>query len=194
MFQIDPKKITDYKRKISELERFIVFSICVAGKNAQRTARAIEIFLNNSDKPFEAIRKMEQRGTLIENLRKAGIGQYTRISKCLKDLVSSDISLETVTVDELELFHGIGPKTSRFFILHSRKNQNLAVLDTHILNYLSRLGYNVPKSTPSKKKYKEIEQIFLKEAEKNKMTPADFDLAIWKLGNNGDLKNGILKI
>jgi thermostable 8-oxoguanine DNA glycosylase len=45
---------------------------------------------------------------------------------------------------------------------------------------LSEKGYNVPKSTPSKKKYRKIELDFLSECEKAGKNVADMDLEIWK--------------
>jgi thermostable 8-oxoguanine DNA glycosylase len=44
---------------------------------------------------------------------------------------------------------------------------------------MRELGYNVPKSTPTKKKYLEIERTFLELADKSGMSIAEFDLAIW---------------
>jgi endonuclease III len=85
-----------------------------------------------------------------------------------------------VTIEELESVYGVGSKTARFFVLHSRPDANVACLDTHILKWLNEKGYNVPKSTPSKKKYSEIEKLFLQEAIIHQMTPADLHLTIWK--------------
>lgn len=36
-------------------------------------------------------------------------------------------------------------KTSRFFLLHSRENIKVAVLDTHIIKWLSHIGYEETK-------------------------------------------------
>lgn len=186
---IDPTKITNYNRRQEDLERFLIFSVCVAGKNAQRTAKAVDILLEDRNgSPFDKIRKMTKQGKLVDGLRKSGIGQYTRLSKCLTSITESSLDLKKASVEDLEDIHGIGPKTSRFFILHSRRNQKVAVLDTHILKYLSNMGYTVPKSTPSGRRYKEIEKIFLNIAKEKNMKPADLDLEIWKSGNSGELK------
>jgi thermostable 8-oxoguanine DNA glycosylase len=45
---------------------------------------------------------------------------------------------------------------------------------------MKALGHNVPKATPSKKKYGIIEKIFLCIAEARGMSVADLDLEIWK--------------
>lgn len=91
------------------------------------------------------------------------------------------LDLKTSGIERLEKIHGVGPKTSRFFILHTRKNAKVACLDTHILKYLGSLGHQVPRHTPqSKTRYKELENIFLDKADELKMTPAELDIQIWK--------------
>jgi thermostable 8-oxoguanine DNA glycosylase len=81
----------------------------------------------------------------------------------------------------LEAITGVGPKTARFFILHTRPNQTMAVLDTHILKYLRDKGHTTQKVTPpAGKKYDELEQIVIAEAKASGMSQPDFDLHIWK--------------
>jgi thermostable 8-oxoguanine DNA glycosylase len=65
-------------------------------------------------------------------------------------------------------------------VLHSRPDQQIAVLDTHILKWLREQGYNVPKATPPKARYTIIEKDFLTECDKAGKTPAELDLEIWK--------------
>jgi len=70
-------------------------------------------------------------------------------------------------------------KTSRCFILHSRKDSRYAGLDTHILKFLKGYGFKVPKATPAKKKYLELEQQFLYIADSQNKSPAELDLEVW---------------
>jgi thermostable 8-oxoguanine DNA glycosylase len=119
-------------------------------------------------------------GHLTEQLKRHKLGQYNRIEKAFRGILQFEGRLDTVTLEELESVDGIGPKTARFFLLHSRPNQKIAVLDTHILKFLSEKGYNVPKATPSKKKYGQIEKDFLTECEKAGKDVAEMDLEIWK--------------
>lgn len=78
----------------------------------------------------------------------------------------------------------MGLKTSRFFLVHSRPNVRVAVLDTHILQWMKDEGYDVPRQTPTnKKKYREIEDKFLAECDKRGVSPAQLDLEIWKSRN-----------
>ena len=81
----------------------------------------------------------------------------------------------------MEKIYGIGRKTSRGFILHTRPNAQCAVLDTHILKFLNEQGApDVPKSTPpSKSEYERLEKYFLSICRKKKITPAKQDLKVW---------------
>lgn len=181
---IDPSDITDFDRTESELQEFFLFTVVVAGKTAYIQANKLEMFLKNawlkSMTPFEYIDYLIKKDHLREMVCEVKLGQYNRLTTVFKN--STKLDLSTVTTDELEKIPGIGPKTSRFFLLHSRPNQKFAVLDTHVLTWLGENVANlvVPKTTPqSPSRYKTLESIFLKEAKKRNITPEDFDLQIW---------------
>ena len=120
---------------------------------------------------------MVSSGTLTANLQASRLGQYNRLTKGFQESLALD--LRTATVSDLTAITGVGDKTARYFLLHTRANQNIAVLDRHVLRHLGILGHKVPEGTPSGKKYLELEKIFLQEAQNNKMTPADYDLMLW---------------
>jgi len=181
---VNPDEITDYNRTTRELEEFMVFAICVAGKNAHTTATILNVLFENAeywrDYPFEYFAKSGSKF-----LKSNGIGCYNMRYKSIytvwRNLRNNPGFLKTCTVDDLEEIHGIGPKTARFFIMHSRPNQRLAALDTHILKELKANGIKVPKSTPAAgKKYAELEQEFIKLADAACKSVADYDLEVWK--------------
>lgn len=173
---IDPNQVTNFNRTSAELQEFILFCSVVAGKSARQQAHKLNWFLDTgTGEPFEKIERMD----LMQRLKESKLGQYNRLHTVFQEIVYLDLA--HCTVEELEAIPGIGKKTSRFFLLHSRPNQNLAVLDTHILAWMKSIGYkNIPKATPTGNRYRIIEQWFLNEAKKRKMTPADLDLQIWK--------------
>jgi thermostable 8-oxoguanine DNA glycosylase len=188
---ITPTNITNYNRTQAELEEFLLFAILVAGKTAKTQAEKLEEFLQDieGETPFDKITNLLMLGdnlstrcqfALENKMRKHKLGQYLRLKAAFVGALMFRNKLDSVTVEELESVHGIGSKTARFFILHSRPNQKIAVLDTHILKFLSEKGYNVPKATPSKKKYGQIEKDFLTECEKAGKDVAEMDLEIWK--------------
>ena len=182
---IDPDRITNFSRTDDELEEFILFCAAVAGHNAHTTAKALESFLSKQaayQTPFQYIISCLAEGVMLDVLLASHrFGCYRKLAKAFAELSLSGLNLRTCTPEELETIHGIGPKTSRFFILHSRPDQNnIAVLDRHILKYLGDLGVSVPKSTPNKKKYKELERIFVNHAREKGVDIATLDLEIWR--------------
>ena len=187
---IDPQKITDYDRTDSELEELLLFAAAVTGKTAVVIAKQLDNFLRYGPadrSPFEKVKWMIKNGKLDFYLRNSSIGQYTRLNKAYREIVK--LNPRTCTVNELEDVHGIGPKTARFFLLHSRRNQRIAALDTHMMTFLREKGYTKLENTPSsRKKYAELEAVFITEADKAGKSVADFDLSIWnkysKFGNN----------
>lgn len=183
-----------------ELQYRIIYSIIVAGKNAKFAEQAAKkLFPDSSETPFDVIRRwvafftiswnreivdfFEDKDMVLYQLKKAKTGNYNKINKCLRELVYSNIDLRTCSAEDLEKIHGIGPKTARFFILWTRPDAKCAALDVHILRWLGTKGYKVPKATPNGKKYKELEQAFLDEAEKIGMTPAELDKWVWTEGS-----------
>jgi thermostable 8-oxoguanine DNA glycosylase len=181
---IDPTNITNYNRTEAELEEFLLFCIMVAGKNAKQTAIKLDIFLNFTKEddmsPFDYINNLQENDSLDCAIKICKLGQYKRLERAFKGILQFKNRLKEVSVEELESVSGIGSKTSRFFVLHSRADQQVAVLDTHILKWMYSQGYDVPKSTPPKGRYALIEKDFLTECDKAGKTPAELDLEIWK--------------
>jgi hypothetical protein len=113
-------------------------------------------------------------------LRAARTGNYRKLSRALPELARSGLDLRRCSVADLEALYGVGPKTARYFILHTRPDARVAALDTHVLKYLSTLGHEVPKSTPSSgRRYAELEKAFLAEADSLGLSPAHLDLLVW---------------
>jgi thermostable 8-oxoguanine DNA glycosylase len=181
---ITPSTITNYNRTEAELEEFLMFAILVAGKTAKTQAKKLEEFLSyypsHNHSPFRYLEHIITNYCLNKEMMRHKLGQYKRLESAFRGILEFKGNLKNISVEELESIKGIGCKTARFFILHSRPDAKVAVLDTHILKWMSEKGYKVPKATPPKKKYNQIEQLFLQEAINHQMTPADLDLTIWK--------------
>lgn len=178
---IDPKKITNFTRTQAELQSFFLFGLFCAGKNSDYAAKCLAKLLHNNEgeTPFEVLKNLGETG--IHNALVASrIGQYTRLTKAIVDAVYLDLS--TCTLEELMSVHGVGQKTARFFLLHTRPNCKVAVLDTHILKWLRDNEVDAPQVTPtSVKQYKALEEKFLFLAGINFpfMSIADVDLTLW---------------
>lgn len=185
---IDPYDVTKFDRSYEELEEYLLFCICAAGHKAVTSAKGLDRFLNRCPSltglhkagPFEQIRKLNDQPLIRDMLRVSGIGNHGLKSGTFLSLARSGINLKACTVKDLEAFKGIGEKTSRFFLLHSRRDQRIACLDTHVRKWLQHLGYEgVPNQAPSGKKYLVWEQVFLSIADHYGMKPADLDLEVW---------------
>lgn len=178
---INPHKITDFTRSQRDLQEFLLFCVCVAGKSSAQQAKKLELFLSNHVEltPFQMLRMYGYHGTM-ENLQQVRMGQYNRITKAFQFASLTDMDLTACTVGDLEKIHGIGMKTARFFLTHSRPNQEYAILDTHVLKHLRSLGINAPKATPTNpKKYYELERQLLGIIKASGKSYADYDLEVW---------------
>lgn len=180
---VDPTKITNYHLSSQELEEVMLFWICAAGKNGVTAAKCLHNLLSSwktaNESPYEIVRNIDKKASLSQALKDSGIGCYNNKAKTFRALANSNFDLKNCTVENLESIPGIGPKTARCFLIHSRPNQQYAGLDTHALKFLRDKGHEVPKSTPNGKKYRTLELIFLQYAKESGMTVADFDLMIW---------------
>jgi thermostable 8-oxoguanine DNA glycosylase len=191
---IDPTNITNFDRDDYSLQEVFLFWICAAGKKAILVSKSLDKVLKHGHDlfgksllPFEIIKKFDDQ--LPNVLKKYGIGCYNNKSKSMLEIARSKLNLRECCVQDLEEIYGIGPKTARCFIMHTRKNAKHAGLDTHVLSFLRDLGYNVPKSTPTKKKYLEIENIFLDLVERYNTTVQELDLRIWNEYSSKKIKN-----
>lgn len=183
---IDPNNITNFNLDSWGLEENILFWICAAGKNAITSAKLLDKLLTllkydfGNKSPFKLISSVEI--TKLRSVMKIiGIGCHKLKSKSMMTIAKSNLNLKECDIEDLESIPGIGPKTARCFLIHTRPNQNYAGLDVHILKFLSDMGYDVPKSTPnSRRAYKKIESYFINEAKSKSKNIAEFDLEIWK--------------
>jgi hypothetical protein len=175
---IDPSRITDYNRTTEELELFWLFALVVAGKTARTQASKLNEFLSKSpSSPFQYVEELVATGRLTEELQLVKMGQYSRLVRAFTESLSLD--LKNDPLESFEAIYGVSHKTARFFLLHSRPDQRLAALDTHMLKYLRDRAHWSGKGAPTGKHYLRLEKTFIEYADANNMSVADFDLMIW---------------
>lgn len=176
---VDPTAIPK-KMNRAQLEWWILFSIMVAGKGAKQTEAKLNAVLStySSLYPFSCIEFMIGNAELRRNLRKNKTGKYELTNKGFRDAIQLD--LDNLTVESLEQVHGIGPKSARMIMLYAGLAENLVPLDTHVLKFLRKRGYDAPKATPpAGKRYLELEQAFIAEAKKEGKTVRELDTEVW---------------
>lgn len=184
---VDPASITRFDLTTEELEEHLLFWILAAGKPAFRMAAALEKLLvemqeelKSSDRqPFEMIRCLPD--ALGRRLLSHGVGCYNQKARTFIAVANARFDLRTCSADDLITIPGIGLKTSRCFILHSREDSPVAGLDTHMLKHLRELGFTETTYPPrSKAEYERLETIVLGLAQKSGLSPAAYDLHVWK--------------
>ena len=159
------------------------------------SASLVRTYLLAGVSPFNVLKGLADNKCLNSFLALHSLGQYNRIGKAYTQISRTRGGIEDinkVTVDDLVKYDGIGPKTARFFMLHSVPNCNYAVLDTHILKHIAEYvelsfggfrKFQVPRSTPQiESEYKFWELLFLGMCHKTGKTPAEYDLETWKKG------------
>jgi thermostable 8-oxoguanine DNA glycosylase len=184
---INPAKVTNYNRTQYELEEFILFCINVAGKKSAIEAPKLEVFIERAKNitkettPFNCIRKLIKLGRLNEIMHWAKLSPYAQRYNSYV-AVAKIKDLQTVTLNRLLQVSGIGLKTARFFLSHSREDFDEPMLDTHILRFLRDQGHaDAPKSTPSNENtYRYFANIFKNIARQLGKSVTDLDLEIWK--------------
>jgi thermostable 8-oxoguanine DNA glycosylase len=184
---INPAEVTNYNRTQYELEEFILFCINVAGKKSAIEAPKLEVFIERAKditketSPFNCIRKLIKLGRLNEIMHWAKLSPYAQRYNSYV-AVAKIKDLQTVTLNRLLQVPGIGLKTARFFLSHSREDFDEPMLDTHILRFLRDQGYvDAPKSTPSNENtYHYFANIFKNIARQLGKSVTDLDLEIWK--------------
>jgi thermostable 8-oxoguanine DNA glycosylase len=184
---INPAEVTNYNRTQYELEEFILFCINVAGKKSSIEAPKLEVFIERAKNitkestPFNCIRKLIKLGRLNEIMHWAKLSPYSQRFNSYVSVVTIK-DLQTVTLNRLLQVPGIGLKTARFFLSHSREDFDEPMLDTHILRFLRDQGYsNAPKSTPSNVGiYNYYANVFKMFARTLGKSVTDLDLEIWK--------------
>jgi thermostable 8-oxoguanine DNA glycosylase len=183
--------VTNFHRTEAELQAFWLFSLLTANFKATHAHRSLVKLLSDvpGEMPFDRIKTIIAQGQLENRVRNSGHRFPTKTIRSLQDTIAlydrGQLNLRTATVEDLKKIHGCAEKTSRFFILHSRANQQLAVLDVHILNWLRHLGFSkVPQLTPTGRLYRHFETIFLKIAERLDMSVSDLDFSIWQAGSH----------
>ena len=202
---IDPTNITDFSRDTNQLEAFWLFCMFVAGKNSDYASRCLSKLIHASNQlahkrddddnfVLVPLGSIEEKGIFnyfksigeygIHNALVANrVGQYTRLTKGV--MQSLDLNLKTCTLEDLLKIHGVGNKTARFFLLHTREGCDYAVLDTHILAWLRTHGVEeAPKTTTTDSKvYRTLEKKFryMSRLSYPHLTDAEIDLLVWSI-------------
>lgn len=189
---IIPTAVTKYDRCTLELLEFAIFCVCVAGKNSDQTAKKVDALWNDADffaglwgqvllRPSNDACHELYVDFIKQKLQKHKVGQYQRLSRVIFWLNQQRFNLNHVRFNELVDIKGIGPKTAAFFILHTRRDAVVPVIDTHICKYMAEKDFDM-RVTSSLPKYLENARLVVSAIKHDfpHMTLAEADLTIWK--------------
>jgi len=140
---IDPNLVTNYARDDDELLEFWLFCLFVRGKNANvqalKLAQFVDLCRQTPNKWISLTAGLYQKRDHVDGmLRSVKAGQYDTLTAAIVQTVErvqkNPDFLRSASARNLEDIHGVGPKTARYFILHTRPKARVAALDTHILD------------------------------------------------------------
>lgn len=123
--------------------------------------------------PFYRVRanQIRRAAEYLYNYSRGSIGE-------LLNSASDAHSARRLLTDEVA---GLGPKQASLFLRNIGYAKCIAVLDVHILTYLSWIGLaeSSLKSVPTLSKYEALEESFIQHAYSLGFSPDQFDLAVW---------------
>lgn len=178
----DYMRPTDFERTRAQQVRFLLFGICVAGKRSAVIAeklRLAERRLYSESEPSALANALDtpeyeqdlawRLDALVQDperferaCKRAGLGKYQLLRAAAEEVArrfaADALWIDHAGLDELLSIPGVGPKTARFFLVHSRRGARHIILDVHILATLGELGMKVPKATPPEPRYSAIER------------------------------------
>ncbi|HLC31144.1 MAG TPA: DNA lyase [Candidatus Nanoarchaeia archaeon] len=163
-----------------------LFCLLTPQSNAQRCWEAIEQIKELKQKSYKSINKILSTKTRFHN------NKTNYILKALKEWEETKQKLSNQNIPEsrnqlAESINGYGLKEAGHFLRNIGKSNNqIAILDRHILKHLQQ--HNLIKETKIKnaKHYKEIETIFLQFAKQSNIPADELDLLLWS-SENGEV-------
>ena len=174
---------------ISEIFKELCFCIMTANCGAEKCIEIHELIdegflkLNEQD----LVKKFKEYGYRFPNVR----SNYIIHSRTLKNKLKSKL-LEKIPENEVREWivkniKGLGYKESSHF-LRNIGYKNLAIIDFHIVDILTKHGYIEKPKTMTKRKYIELEAILKDLAKEVNLTLAELDLYLWYLETGKILK------
>ncbi len=170
------RKKRDWKQLFSEL----CFCVLTANGSAEKGIKiqkevGAEGFLTLNERDLS--RRLKELGHRFPNSRAGYIVHNRKLANALPRVYR--MSPENAREWLVNNFKGIGYKEASHF-LRNIGVFDLAILDKHVLRWMKREGLlnEVPK-TLTRKRYLEIEEIFVREAKKRGLAPGVFDLFVW---------------
>jgi len=186
-------RITEFqenrKKPIDHIFTELCFCILTASYNAERAIRIQnqigEKFLTLTE--AQLAKKLKTLGYRFPNTRAKYIVEARKHKKTLKNIIESAADPNQTREWLTKNVKGIGYKEASHF-LRNIGYTDLAILDFHIINILTRCKIIEKPKTLNKKTYLEIEAALKRIAKKANLTMAELDLYLWCMETGKVLK------
>ncbi len=180
-------RLNDFKN-LSEEEQFREFMFCLLTpqSNAQRCWQAVEQISQLPKIKEQPVYDILKTKTRFHKTKTSRILEAEKTWKTIKP------NLKKENIKELRNFivktvNGYGPKESSHFLRNiGLSNNEISILDRHILKNLKALNLIQETKVKSQKNYLEIEDIFLNFAKSINIPPDELDL-LWWSQENGEI-------
>jgi len=179
------------KKPITEIFKELCFCILTANFSAEKSikiqAEFGDGFLTLSEN--ELAEKLRALGHRYPSSRAKYIVEARKIINALKNVLESPISEKSLRSWLAQNVKGLGYKEASHF-LRNIGFMDLAIIDFHIINLLSRYGLICkPKNKVlTKRRYMEIERLLSKLADKTNLKLGELDLYLWYMETRKILK------
>lgn len=148
-YTIDPLALTCFTRTHTQLEAFLLLCVCAAWGPLQTQAERLAWLLRPSiGAPISWLRTHSLDYAV--QLRKLRTSRLCPSAEMLHDAIAQASvikDLATVPLERLYARIWLRPCYANMFVLHSRKSQHLAVIDTTAMRWLRAHGVAVPKAS-----------------------------------------------
>lgn len=177
-------RLTSFKNVSSKKYKDeFIFCILTPGSNAQRCWQAVQELKKLPNLNRISISNILKKRTRFHNNKTSYILENLRQWHKIQSMLFSN------NIPELrnwlaENVHGYGLKESSHFLRNIGKSENqIAILDRHILKHLYQKGIIKSQEIKSKKHYLEIEKQFLNFAQSLSIPADHLDLLLWSQEN-----------
>ncbi|WXG47347.1 MAG: N-glycosylase/DNA lyase [Candidatus Atabeyarchaeum deiterrae] len=177
------------RRTSNEIFKELCFCILAANFNAERSMK-IQMQIGDGFLFFQRgmlARKLRALGHRFPNTRAKYIVQAREYKDSLKEIIRSHENEDELREWLAENVMGIGYKESSHFLRNIGYN-GLAILDFHIIDIMVRCGLIDEPKTLTKRRYREIEGILRKVAERSSLELGELDLYLWYMETGRVLK------
>lgn len=172
----------------NEKEKEFFFCLLTPQSNAKKCWEAVEQIFNSGDFTDDKIRKILRAKTRFHNNKTKYILEGKAMWNKIRFLPASQntIELRNWLADNVK---GYGLKEASHFLRNIGKSNNqIAILDRHILKNLKEQKVIKEAKIKNKKDYLEKEKLYLKFAEKTGIPADELDLLWWSRENGSIFK------